>query len=736
MKRSIRFRRCTRTLCVLVASAAFISPSAHADEPIGADQAAPWIPVGIQSGAVENAGSFPQVIFSDVIEHTGAAWMRLVFGDVDLAGNEADGNASFLRITSLYDGGTQIMKQPHLAQWQYHSAFFNGDSVLVELVAHGGTGTNAIEVLGVIAGEFTDGDGPMPRSLCDGADDRQLSADPRSARAVNASGTQVGTVFLIDDANRTFLTSHPTGGLLSGAAVIEFNPPLTFPDGTTLNHPPPEDQYVYDPASIQRMTGTGNNWCYFGCFANSTTGQTPFERQQAFFALADEIPEPGEQDVRVYSFGQTEPPVFRTWSYVQKTVLGELTGMVGTRIQFRADTSLGDSGAPVLNELTSEVLGIAYEDGCTAVAGANGATAVTNANLRTALSSPLGVCRSIVFSIQGGTPELIDNVSETILVDAAGVNGNGPVPGTGQLHYNTGDGWLTLEMEDVAPGVFSATFPPFPCGTLIDYFFSAETLTGVRFPDPDYPPQLHRSIAATSQSIIANLNFETAVGWTVDGTVTDGEWTLGVPVADTIGAPLTDFDGSGQCWLTDNVAGESDVDGGPTRLRSPNFNLSASTNAFVWFGWWLTNNNNDGDALTLQISNNGGLSYVTAKSYTHATGWQEGRFRVDQFVAPTAGVRFRFNVADNPNNSVTEGAVDAFRIIDYQCDSVSCDKGDVNQDGLVDGRDIDLFTQTLLDAGSPGSVEFCATDIDNDNVLEVEDDAGAFVTCLLNGACP
>jgi len=43
-----------------------------------------------------------------------------------------------LRITSLLDGAVQHLTPTTLAQWQFRSAFFNGDSVLVELFAENG----------------------------------------------------------------------------------------------------------------------------------------------------------------------------------------------------------------------------------------------------------------------------------------------------------------------------------------------------------------------------------------------------------------------------------------------------------------------------------------------------------------------------------------------------------------------------------------------------------------------
>ncbi len=66
-------------------------------------------------------------VFSQVIRSPGAVWLRLHFGDIDL------GRRAHLSITSVLDGGNQILDGRTLLDWENSSAVFNGDEVRIEL---------------------------------------------------------------------------------------------------------------------------------------------------------------------------------------------------------------------------------------------------------------------------------------------------------------------------------------------------------------------------------------------------------------------------------------------------------------------------------------------------------------------------------------------------------------------------------------------------------------------------
>ena len=105
--------------------------------------------------------------------------------------------------------------------------------------------------------------------------------------------------------------------------------------------------------------------------------------------------------------------------------------------------------------------------------------------------------------------------------------------------------------------------------------------------------------------------------------------------------------------------GQADLDGGPTVLTSPALDLSAG-NAELTYAYWFYNDDNDADFLKLEIATNAaGTNWVTARTYTGLLGgWNTAVVDIGSIVAPTATTRMRFSVSDNPNNSVTEAAID------------------------------------------------------------------------------
>ena len=83
----------------------------------------------LDSGARPNATSADRVVFQEAVHIEMAGWLRLYFADVQLEGT------SFLRITSMLDGEVQELDAAGVKMWNDSTAYFNGDAVILELVA-------------------------------------------------------------------------------------------------------------------------------------------------------------------------------------------------------------------------------------------------------------------------------------------------------------------------------------------------------------------------------------------------------------------------------------------------------------------------------------------------------------------------------------------------------------------------------------------------------------------------
>jgi V8-like Glu-specific endopeptidase len=344
-------------------------------------------PVGLDSGWHDSpsANEGREVLWSGTVFISGARWLRLSFSELVLTGDPARDDAAVLRLTSMEDGAVQVLDAESARRWSNTSAYFNGEAVFVELL--GGGGSAEFGPSRVVIAEAVAGEPPFAtRSICGPTDDRALSNDPKVARYL-PSGC---TAWLINDVNKQFLAAGHCG--ISSSGVCQFNVPLSNADGS-LRQPPPEDQYPVEPTSIQAANVTvGDDWAYFGCWPNTTTNQSAFQRQGETFALAPTVAGPAGDTIRITGFGTTTSPVPPSWNQAQKTHTGQYVQRTGTVLRYNADTTGGNSGSAVLNETTGFAIGIHTNGGCTTGGGTNSGTSLDNPGLRAALASPRGIC--------------------------------------------------------------------------------------------------------------------------------------------------------------------------------------------------------------------------------------------------------------------------------------------------------------------------------------------------------
>ena len=265
-----------------------------------------------------------------------------------------------------------------------------------------------------------------------------------------------------------------------------------------------------------------------------------------------------------------------------------------------------------------------------------------------------------------------------ITLDATVDGGTGT--GLVRLFYRYYGGPFTqVVMTSSGPSTYTATLPPVSCDATPEFYYSVVGDCAPSTDPPGAPTTPFTAVVGASGAVLDD-DFQTDQGWTasVSG-ATAGGWQRGVPVNDpgTAFDPPSDFDGSGQCWLTGNALGNSDVDGGSVILTSPALNL-VGTGQTISYAYWLRLSNTNGvDMLRVEVSSNGtsGPWITVATHTTDATVWRT--HAVDAATMSGAGVtlganmRVRFTVNDGGTASTVEGAIDAFAASRVLCSSTA-----------------------------------------------------------------
>lgn len=674
--------------------------------------------VAAPSARTTDAGRpLQQSIWSAEIEVPDAAWVRLQFGDVVLAPASDSARESYIRITSLYDGHEQYLDRQSLSEWAYTSAYFNGGRLRIDIMASPGdaAAVNRVQIISATASEPTS----FPRSICGPVDDRVLSDDPRAARMMPIGCTG----WLFGDQPHSFISAGHCGP--GTGDVMQFNVPLSSSSGTPQN-PAPQDQYPIDGSSVQLTNGgVGNDWAFYGAFANSNTGLAPQDAMGDSYTLVSSVPSADGRPIRVTGYGSTTSPVPASWYLVQKTHVGTFVSTPGTSLRYDPDTTGGNSGSAVYDDSTGTAIGVHTHAGCSSSGGSNQGTSLDLPAFRNALANPMGITVPLGLDLDLAElrPEFVnpaggDTISITVSPD------NGLMPsGNVTLWVDSGSGYTAVPMSNDG-GTYVGTFPAANCGDSLSYYFTAEDTDGGTWSLPTSGASgAWSTLAATGIDFVLNEDFESDSGWSVENvSLSTGAWVRAVPGDFGRDDPTSDADGSGQCYVTGNSNLE-DVDGGPTILDTPALDLTALTDPRVSYARWHYSNGND--PFTFQISSDGGNNFTTVETVNTSDGWNTVEFRVSDHAAITDQMVFRFTSQDTPNNSVTESGIDAFRVFDILCGS-AC-PADFTGDGVLDFFDVSAFINAF-NAQSPDA------DINADGVYDFFD-VSAYID-LFSSGCP
>lgn len=204
-------------------------------------------------------------------------------------------------------------------------------------------------------------------------------------------------------------------------------------------------------------------------------------------------------------------------------------------------------------------------------------------------------------------------------------------------------------------------------------------------------------------------NFSTDLGWTAGAPgddATSGAWSRVIPIGTGAGyiQPALDEtpDPDSTAFVTGNGPSggwifEDDVDGGTTTVLSPLFDLTAVEAPLFRYYRWFANDASwagetyDGDAFTLDVSNDGGDTWTNVETLTTSLRfWPEATFVLSRYVTITDEMQMRVQVTDGGAPSIVEAAFDDVEVWSgaglVQLPPVPIDVGSVSVVSTAPGR--------------------------------------------------
>jgi len=294
------------------------------------------------------------------------------------------------------------------------------------------------------------------------------------------------------------------------------------------------------------------------------------------------------------------------------------------------------------------------------------------------MTAAAAACLPLLAGISANPPTLVaPNVATPVSVAIAGTP-TSPI----QLVWrpNASTPYAAIDLVNSGGGIYTGSLPPLSCGDSPNFYFAFTEATCGLLTEPNGAPTNSFSIEVTVLATAFSDDFQTNSGWVASNLgATSGDWQRGVPVnaGNWEYDPVSDGDGSGSCWLTQNSTGNTDVDNGSVELLSPALNLSSPTATLEYLYFLRLTSSGSTDELRVEASASGtGGPWFTVAVHNTDGGlsWRSHQIPRSAFLAagvtPGAATRLRFIATDTNPGHIVEAGLDGLRIAVGTCTAV------------------------------------------------------------------
>lgn len=286
-------------------------------------------------------------------------------------------------------------------------------------------------------------------------------------------------------------------------------------------------------------------------------------------------------------------------------------------------------------------------------------------------------------------------------------------PATAQLFYSYDGGQPQSSLlEPLGGTLYRATLPPAPCGATAKFYVSAQGTLGETVYLPDTAP---------------TVGFQPQVGTPVSSTLVDADFEGGLPAGWTASSL---WNITGDCALEPAVCnggqyayfGQTSTcnyDTGAVGNGNLSFTTTIPAGVYSAELRYCSNFQREQFALSDWPSVKIGAATIDQPAFggLGSSPWVERVVNLNAYIGQTVTINFNFNTTDAFVNEFRGWQIDNVNVTFV---NIRCNKGDLDGNGVADGRDLDEFVAAAL-AQSSAASDVCHADFNADNVVDVLD---------------